>query len=78
MRSSVVLPEPLSPKQSEKLALFYVERNGFEHGVLAEAFAYALQAQKALRLHWLAFTSFHISVYLARRGTSCQKTIWRW
>ena len=33
-------------QQSKKLALLYVERNGCEHGVLAEALAYALQAQE--------------------------------
>ena len=42
-------------QQSKKLALLYVERNGCEHGVLAEAFAYALQAQKDGTTHAAPF-----------------------
>ena len=50
-------------QQSKKLALLYVQRNGCEHGVLAEAFAYALQAQEDGTTHaapfigWLSLRS---------------------
>ena len=65
-------------QQGKELTLLHIKGDGGQHGVLAEAFANILETQERRRCHWLAFTSFQISVYFARRGTSCQKTIWCW
>src|SRR5208282_1170489 len=105
--SSVVLPEPLSPKMVRNsasaissemsrrttflpkcLATERMERSGPAAGLVAfEAsdsmvvgmavfyalLAFADRSVRATQIYWVAFTSFQISLYLARRGTFCQK-----
>lgn len=65
-------------EEREEFAGGNFERDTVENGTLAETLGDVADLEKRRgivsgRGHWAAFTSFQISMYLARRGTSCQK-----